>query len=930
MNNLQLHPTVIFRVPQFSYQSKISDHWYELKESIREASPDFYEQIKNLEVSQIETLDPSLRNTIWKYFNRARFRATPYGSFASVGVCSLSEGTAPVKVTAEQILHKFPDWTSAAPLEMDMQQLLAANVKVFANSTYYNVGANTRYISITEDKYELTDYPLETIEQDILRFCAVPVSINAVFKAFKTTLSADELMHLIMTLLEDQLLLCDQQQNIIGEDFFSRTNQDYQIQKTPYVIAERPVVDPHLTEAIFKQLPGLIEKLSNLIPFPKPTDLEKFIIAFTHKYESAEVPIMIALDPEIGIGFGELAQTEGRDELIEKLNKNKKTAKNKGYQDHLQTAFLAHLLKKCGPVIQLEDLHLPELKEKGELPNTFSILCSVCDDLVFIENMGSCTANSILGRFTQASDQLLSHCREIKEIESQANPGVLFFDIGYCAGSRIDNVNRRKSIYDYQLSILNYDISPSPLQVCDLLVSVSQGQLILRSKSLGKRLMPRLASAYNYQKSDLPLFRLLCDIQQQKLNVNLNLSLKSIIPGLAYYPRLQYKNIVLSPATWKLTAKVNTGEHVINSSLEQLLAQNKIARYVRTGFSDQTLCFDLEDTGDLLQLRLMIKKFKSIEVTETLIPSSSSMIDTTGNSLLPQYVLTAFHQQTIYQPFKSFNIDAYTDQAARIKNPGTEWLYFELYCHSSRSDEILLNYIRPALAGLSSQIEHWFFIRYNEKGDHIRLRLKLKDTLSGGTVTSHIRSAISPLLNSGLIADMQLKTYNRELHRYGIASIDIAEAHFGVDSEYAMSMIALQPGNTALYRSAVDIFLAILEAGALPANETEIFVKLNGAAFAVEHHFTAAEFKEMNNAFKQFSTYHSNVPQTLTTGHRELLIQSFLRTLSTYLPQQRYAVFGSLFHMHVNRLFSVNQRTHEALIYYFLEKQMLRIKKNSA
>lgn len=927
---MQLHPTVIFRVPQFSYQSKISDHWSELKESIREASPDFYEQIKNLDASQIETLDPSLRNTIWKYFNRARFRATPYGSFASVGVCRLSEGTAPVKVPVEQILHKFPDWTSAAPLGMNMPQLIAADAIIFSNSTYYSVGANTRYISIIEDKYELTDYPLETIEQDILKFCAVPVPINAVFKEFKTALSVGELTQIVKALLEDQLLLCDLQQNIIGEDFFSRTNQDYQIQKTPYVIAERPVIDPYLNKAVFKQLPELIEKLSHLIPFPKPTDLEKFIIAFTHKYESAEVPIMAALDPEIGIGYGQLEQTEGSDELIEKLNKNKKTAKNNGYQEHLQSAFLAHLLQKCGPLIQLEDLHLPELKEKGELPNTFSILCNVCDDLVFIENMGSCTANSILGRFTQANDQLLSHCREIKEIESQANPDVLFFDIGYCAGSRIDNVNRRKSIYDYQLSILNYDTSQSPLQVHDLLVSVSQGQLILRSKSSGKRLMPRLASAYNYQKSDLPLFRLLCDIQQQKLNFNLNLSLKSIIPGLAYYPRLQYKNIVLSPATWKLTAKANTGEHIINTSLEQLLAQNKIARYVRTGFSDQTLCFDLQDAGDLAQLQLMIKKLKSIEVTETLIPSSPSMIDITGNSLLPQYVLTAYHQQTIYQPFKSFNIDAYTDHAARIKNPGTEWLYFELYCHSSRSDEILLNYIRPVLADLSVQIEHWFFIRYNEKGDHIRLRLKLKDALSSGAVTSHLRSAISPLLNSGLIADMQLKTYNRELHRYGINSIDMAEAHFAVDSEYAMSIIALQPGNMALYQSAVDIFLAILEDGVLPGNEAEGFIKLNGAAFAGEHHFTAAEFKEMNSAFKQFSTYHSNVPQAMIAGYRELLIQSFLKTLNTYLPQQRYAVFDSLFHMHVNRLFSANQRTHEALIYYFLEKQMLRMKKNSA
>ena len=83
LNNLNLS---LCRVPAFSIQDELSQVWPDLKAKIQIASPSFYEQISTIKANEIVALPEKVQYTIWKYFNRSKYRATPFANFASYSV----------------------------------------------------------------------------------------------------------------------------------------------------------------------------------------------------------------------------------------------------------------------------------------------------------------------------------------------------------------------------------------------------------------------------------------------------------------------------------------------------------------------------------------------------------------------------------------------------------------------------------------------------------------------------------------------------------------------------------------------------------------------------------------------------------------------------------------------------------------------------
>jgi thiopeptide-type bacteriocin biosynthesis protein len=114
--------------------------------------------------------------------------------------------------------------------------------------------------------------------------------------------------------------------------------------------------------------------------------------------------------------------------------------------------------------------------------------------------------------------------------------------------------------------------------------------------------------------------------------------------------------------------------------------------------------------------------------------------------------------------------------------PGGDWLYFEIYCHPSRSNEILLNPINQFIKESQEQISKWFFIRYDDPKPHIRLRLQIVDSSFGYQIVKNLNSFLENDFHTGLISDIQIKTYYREIERYGAGRIEFVEEFFFLDS----------------------------------------------------------------------------------------------------------------------------------------------------
>ena len=118
---LNIHPSIIFRTPKFSYQADLASCWDELKEAIAVSSSAFYETIKDVQADDLNNLPSKVSFTIWKYFNRAKYRSTPYGTFASFSFLNQAFQTAESKIIINeaQVVHRFIDWPYRNELHFD-------------------------------------------------------------------------------------------------------------------------------------------------------------------------------------------------------------------------------------------------------------------------------------------------------------------------------------------------------------------------------------------------------------------------------------------------------------------------------------------------------------------------------------------------------------------------------------------------------------------------------------------------------------------------------------------------------------------------------------------------------------------------------------------------------------------------------------------
>jgi len=917
---IQIEPNIVFRVPQFSYRTDLIANWPALKASIKHASPNFFDLIKDVAADELHLLAPGLYNTIWKYHNRACYRATPFGSFAGIGITKLNyKYESPLTVTADQILHSYPCWTAMQRDKISIEDLLRENVSLIVNHSNYSIGNEVRYIGRFDRGFELSDFELDDPCRTIIEKCQLPIRIGQLFKELNTSYGEEEIKQALDLLIEDQLIFTDKQPNLLGEDYFDRISATGSITAPSYLIAERKNNGGTIDGTQFKNLPAMVAHLHALLPSYSSPELDLFIDRFLKKFGQREVPVMVALDPELGIGYGNMENSMLDDPFLSLLASGKvQTSSKRGKEDTLAYLLQQLLIPGCGS-IDLEQIKRPEKLANMPLPNSVPVLCRGTGEYLEIHHIGGCTTTSLLGRFTPAVDQLYQHAKSIAEAEQLANSNVLLFDIDYSVGTVVDNVNRRKKIYRHNLSLLTFN-PEADLQINDLYVSVRSGTLVLRSLAYNKQLIPRMASAYNYQNSDLPLFRLLCDLQHQGIHKNLYLRLRDRFPDQHYYPRVFFRNIILSPQTWLLSMEDLKAKSSIADvdSLKKHLQNIGVPYLFQTGIGDQTLTFSSQKSEDLIALLYILDKNKKLYLEEKLSAEGQHVKDADGQPYETEYLINLQHCEQLY-PGYVMEAGDFSLQHPQSLLPGGTWLYYEIYCHPHRADRILLDALHPLILEHRQHISKWFFIRYQQGGQHIRFRIMLSQPSLAGFIIASLNDLFQPYVDSGLVADVKLCTYKREAERYGKKYLSIIEDHFSIDSNYILSLLGAGLSNDQKYSYAMQFIEEFVSSPMVCPEGTKAFIEKQASAFSIEQHFQPTEFKKLNQKYRELAGRQNCCVNTVQLID---LAKNAANILLHYPTNKRSEIIASLIHMHINRMFNCNQRLHEAIIYYLLLKKL--------
>uniref|UniRef100_UPI0035A1C9EC lantibiotic dehydratase n=1 Tax=Kaistella sp. TaxID=2782235 RepID=UPI0035A1C9EC len=357
---------------------------------------------------------------------------------------------------------------------------------------------------------------------------------------------------------------------------------------------------------------------------------------FYKRFENEEIQLSYAMDTEVGIGYRQDLSTLGVHPYVEDLiipslkQKQKLEIKLNSFQILLNQKLQGALLEKC-TLINLVDEDLEDFDENwDDLQETMSFMTEIISEggheKLYL-NHGSGNAGKLLGRFCSEKSDIRNFVKEISLKEQELHSNKILAEIIHLPESRIGNILRRPQIRNYEIPYLGNSTVPkeSQISIDDLYLSIRNNKLILRSKRLNKEIVPCLTNAHNYSTNSLPTYHFLCDFSTQDTRSSLLFHWGGLIHIYNFFPRVEYRNIILSKAKWKITLKeINHFASLMNNrkqlmyEIKKWRKKRQIPEWIQWIKSDNTLLINLENSGLVTMFLSSITNEKTVLIEEFL------------------------------------------------------------------------------------------------------------------------------------------------------------------------------------------------------------------------------------------------------------------------------------------------------------------------
>jgi len=693
--------------------------------------------------------------------------------------------------------------------------------------------------------------------------------------------------------------------------------------------------------------------LSAINPVKENNNLQQFAKKFYQRYEEREVPILEVLDTESGIGY--LAkQKNGYSPLIDGLTLNKRYTDALGMDIYQQELFLiAKLEEAMRKGLKEIEITRDDLKAAGidvinnDLPNSMSgIIYHLGGQKIHIESFAGSSAINVLGRFGHADEQIKETILDITRHESELETDAVIAEIVHLPESRVGNILLHPKYRKYEIPYLAKS-SASPedtINLQDILVSVSRGRIVLRSKRLKKEILPRLSNAHNYVYNAQPIYQFLCDMQQQTGRRGLSFNWFDLAKKYRFLPRVTVGNSIVSLATWTLNK-----QHMADFSkasknttdLESWLKQLGLPEIVTLVDGDNTLLVDFREQNSIQLFLDLIKKRETCILKEHLVAGGDYPFkDAKNQAYLNQLIVPIVKKQQA-KTASTGRTEADVQKAQRTFSIGSEWLYFKFYCGAQISERVVAEALAPLTQILKEKglIKEWFFLRFADPDLHLRVRFKLTAVERIGEVIAIVNENLSHFTSKKLIYKVTTDTYEREIERYGDEYIERAEEIFHHDSDSVVQVLGNiegSEGETIRWLWGMKSVDALLNDFNLSTEEKLIFLTPLKSGFANEFNADKSTNMQINKKYRDFrneiydimgsnkENEHPYQPLFEIIENRSKQIGETvipkMRALTDVKENQRklFDLLASFTHMHIIRLFPFQQRLHEMIIYEFL------------
>jgi thiopeptide-type bacteriocin biosynthesis protein len=905
----------------------------------------------------------------------------------SLEVGSIEKATRSVRIDASIPWHLRDDLFSADMISLD----IVRKTRITCNSSIWSAPDGFRYVE-TKGRDKARTYLTACIAETpaIKRVLVVVTAQNKgegmpfndltaqMAKEFGTELEAAE--GFLLSLVTSQLLICMPQMSVTGDDVVNGMVRDLialnakpeataalqnalaaletvgqdagaNVEAYKQVSTSLKKIKPDLTGSSAVQVDlfrpakslslstklvnGLQKQIEEVRAILTSTGagLQMFHDRFKEKFGDEAVPLLQALDEDFGVMF---EKDQGG---IKREN---------GGNAHIMRR-LMEACRRGEKEIVLSENDIAAFGKSGEFPGSFTVggmLTAVslealdkgkfCFDMTMYQPF---TSANLAGRFCAGNGEFAEGTRRmIAEAEGDLDD-TIFAEIVHLPEGRIGNVIVRPVLRNHEIVYLGRSGAPAEQQIpaSDIMVQCVNNNVELYSQSRSKRIIPRLTNAHNFATPlSLPIYHFLARLQYQNQSA-FGVMIKGISQQFDFVPGVRYRNLRLTRPSWRLTqdeikAIAQFEGDELSDAFTKLLRGGDIKGSVRILKSDNFLQLDLGSRLDRKILKEECRRKDAVELEEILNTEPSLVTDSEGRCFNHEIVMS-FSDHNPLSRLPRPVVPGKLERPAWFA-PGQDWLYARIFA-STQIIERLVCDLFPAVQAISSKHDCRmpFFLRYNENGHHLRLRVFGEGGRSWRALRDDLEALLEPYWRNRAISRLEYGTYFPETQRYGgAASARLCEEIFSRDS--VMVSAALQhlkglPEGMPRFELALASIFHLLRDFELGV-EVEIAL-LEEMKKSYQRRFEISDYR-LNDSYRSARATVERIssgafPEPDFFGdairERREAIQPFILALKQDAdPSRLKGVIMSLIHMTANRIFLENGTLQELTLTHFLAKAM--------
>jgi len=713
--------------------------------------------------------------------------------------------------------------------------------------------------------------------------------------------------------------------------------------------------DSFINETIKQQL---IETLTLLNSVHKNSTyesepLELFKKKFLERYDNESISLIEVLDYESGIGYP-INKLSYKTPLISDINsyqqsENTNFTVKKSEKWKLELLKEANYNQRYNINLNEDDFDISKI-DWNLFPPSLSVLFKVInnkENIIALDGIFGPSAISILGRFGNGNSSISNLIKNIAKKEEEQNPDVIFADFVHDADDRACNVILHPKIRSYEIPYMAKTSlkGVNKINIKDIYIKIENNEIILFSKSLRKRIIPTKNHMHNHIGNTTSVYHFLCDLFNYTSNNRIiNFSWGMFSNLYFFLPRVTFKNVILSLATWNFNIDnfkhlYDLSDDYLNQSIQSLRIKYNLPNKMVYIEGDNELFIDFNNLLSIKSWLQTIRQKGFIQLKEFLWQESSS------NLFINQCVASFIKSEVTYTKNDNITLHSNITEKSELKKEyeiGSEWIYYKLYCNSQSADYIISNYLRQIVQILKDQnlIDKWFFIRYMDPENHLRVRFHINDNNNIGRIIQLLNSEFEKLNISKLVWKIQIDSYIREIDRYGRDAIEICESIFHIDSETAMSLTTLLIENEKERWlsgiKGIDNYLSVFQ---LSLDEKIEFTQKIRNSFYKEFDVNKETKNKINIKYRKYKTHIFSMMNSKSLSQLQIKVHQLLNERNLFLVPLVESIrqmpgrtkfkeidnnlVASLIHMMLNRIISHKERTYEMVLYDFLNKYYL-------